>query len=101
MTEVFYAQWSREKSEEMVVVDQDGEVVTSFPVRPTGERPVPDMLLSNGWAAFPGTEWAEEPPGQWSRPVHPQPQNGGTGIRSNDRDLSSRTPGRFRSLHTE
>lgn len=101
MTEVFYAQWSRERSEEMVVVDQDGEVVTSFPVGPAGDRPVPDMLLSNGWSAFPGTEWAEEPPGQWSRPVHSQPQNGGSGIQPVDRGANSNAFGRFRSLLSE
>jgi hypothetical protein len=74
LTEVYYAQWSCDKREEMFIVDQNGDLVTSFPVPPVGDNRVPDVLLSNGWSAFPGTEWAEAPPGQWSRAVHPSPQ---------------------------
>jgi hypothetical protein len=70
------AQWSG-RWDKLVIIDPAGNVVESLLTEPAGDRPSAHILWHNGWIAFPGTEWEEEPPGQWSRPVFPDSEMSG------------------------
>jgi hypothetical protein len=61
---------------QLVVADQSGTVVGSYPVQPEGDRPGPQLLRHTGWSTYPDAEWQEEPPGEWSVAVfnHPLPR---------------------------
>lgn len=73
------ARWSRDQGGTLHITSPAGNVVDSHPVTSPGDRPGPDILWRTGWTAYPGTEWQEEPPGQWSRAVYRHPQTGGNG----------------------
>jgi hypothetical protein len=71
------AQWSEKDRGALVVTGPAGEVVESLRIEePPGGRPGAGILWHTGWMAFPGTEWQEEPPGQWSRAVFPDTEMG-------------------------
>jgi hypothetical protein len=73
------ARWSGDQRGTLHITGPAGNVVDSHPVTPPGDRPGPDILWHTGWTAYPGTEWQEEPPGQWSRAVYRHQQAGGNG----------------------
>ena len=64
------AQWSGGRNV-LVIIDSAGNVVDSHATEPAGDRPPACILWHTGWTAYPGTEWQEEPPGQWTRAVFP------------------------------
>lgn len=66
------ARWSRDQKDILVITDAAGNVVESHPARSAADRPGAQILWNTGWMAYPGTEWQEEPPGQWPRPVFPE-----------------------------
>ena len=41
----------------------------TFTIPPAGQHPGPLLLCGTGWAAYPGSQWQEDPPGQWTVPV--------------------------------
>jgi hypothetical protein len=63
------AQWPVNDRNVLVITDPAGNVVESLVTQPAGDRPSAHILWHTGWIAYPGTEWQEEPPGQWSRAV--------------------------------
>ena len=65
------AQWSEKDRDMLTITDPAGNVVESLRVEPVWDRPGPRILWCTGWIAYPGTEWQEEPPGQWTRAVFP------------------------------
>jgi len=78
------AKWSSQRTKQLVIVDRSGAVLDSYPVQPPGDRPDPQLLWHTGWSAYPGSEWEEEPPGEWSVAVfrHPLPRREpGAGMR--------------------
>jgi len=62
-----------------VITDTAGNVVDSYPVPLAGDRLGPQILWRTDWLAYPGTEWQEEPRGQWSRAVFPESELGVNG----------------------
>ena len=71
------AQWSEKDRDVLTITGPAGNVVESLRrVEPAGDRPGPRILWRTGWIAYPGTEWQEEPPGQWSRAVFPDTEMG-------------------------
>ena len=74
----YVARWSAGRREELVVADQSGAAVSRYPVDHDSDRPSPQLLWHTGWASYPGAEWDEEPPGEWSIAVfrNPLPQRG-------------------------
>jgi hypothetical protein len=54
-----------------VITDASGGAVMSFTVIPPGDRPTARLLRDTGWSHYPGAEWQEDPPGQWSIGVFP------------------------------
>jgi hypothetical protein len=77
----YIASWSRQKKR-VVITDPAGSIAASYPVPHDGDLPTPLLLRGTGWFAYPGSEWQEEPPGQWAVAVfsfqHP-PTTGATG----------------------
>jgi hypothetical protein len=73
------AQWSLGCRARLQILTTSGDVAASYPITPPGERPGYDILDQNGWIAYPGAEWEEEPEGQWSLPVFPDWQPRGNG----------------------
>jgi hypothetical protein len=69
------AQWSGGRNN-LVITDPAGNVVDLQLTEPAGDRPPAQILWHTGWVAYPGTEWQEEPPGQWSRAVFPDTEMG-------------------------
>jgi hypothetical protein len=65
------ARWSFRQRSRLIIVDSLGSVVASYPIETPGDRPGHDMLWRNGWIAYPGAEWEEDPEGEWSRSVFP------------------------------
>lgn len=61
----YTAKWSR-RARTVVITGPVGNVVASFPVTHEGDRPVPALLRDTEWAAYPGAEWEEDPPGEWT-----------------------------------
>jgi hypothetical protein len=59
------ASWSRQKKR-IVITDPGGSIAASYPVPHNGDRPTPSLLQGTDWSAYPGAEWREEPPGQWT-----------------------------------
>ena len=74
------ARWTAQQPGTLLITDDIGAIVAKHAVRPPGERPGPLILAGTGWAAYPGSEWDEEPPGCWSAAVfpHPLPQRPGS-----------------------
>jgi hypothetical protein len=70
--------WSIQRRSELVIADQSGVVVSRYPLKHDGDRPGPRLLWHTGWASYPGAEWDEEPPGEWSISVfrNPLPRRG-------------------------
>jgi hypothetical protein len=68
--------WSRKERGTLLITDETGEVVGSYAVTPNGDRPGPEILWRTGWVAYPGTEWREQPPGEWSRAVCEESRTG-------------------------
>jgi hypothetical protein len=66
------ALWSYRDRSRVVVADVAGNVVGSYPVPCESDRPGPEMLWDTVWCEYPGSEWEEEPEGQWSVPVFSQ-----------------------------
>jgi hypothetical protein len=73
----FVARWSAKERGALVITDIAGHVVDSRTVPLAGDLPYPQMLWQTGWVPYPGSEWQEEPPGQWSRAVFPDTEMGG------------------------
>jgi hypothetical protein len=73
------ARWSTDQPGTLHITSPAGEVVDAHTVTPPGDRPGPQILWHTGWSAYPGAEWQEEPPGQWSRSVFRDPPAGGNG----------------------
>jgi hypothetical protein len=71
------AQWSRRRPKILLIADTSGHVVSSCPVSQDCAQPSPELLRHTGWVIYPGSEWEEEPPGEWSVAVF------------NDRSLSN------------
>jgi len=76
------ARWSCHHKSSLVVADTNGAVLATFEVSPNGDRPGPQMLWDTGWCGYPGSEWEEEPPGEWSLAVF----NHGLMRKGSDRD---------------
>lgn len=70
------AQWSEKDRDVLVIISAAGNVVESLRIEPAGDRPGARILWRTGWMSYPGTEWQEEPPGQWSRAVFPDTEMG-------------------------
>ena len=66
MSDSYLAHWSRGRSGKLIVTDRAGREVDSFEIPSEGDRPGPGLFCGAVWAPFPGSEWEEEPPGQWS-----------------------------------
>jgi hypothetical protein len=60
------ALWSRQRPDMVVIADPDGNVVDSYAVPQSNDRPGWGMLAQMAWYLYPGSEWEEEPSGQWS-----------------------------------
>jgi hypothetical protein len=71
------ARWSRDQPQTLLITDLIGNILDSHRVPAPGDRPGPETLWRTGWCAYPGTEWHEEPPGQWTRAVFHMPTTGG------------------------
>jgi len=69
------ARWASQQPRTLVITDQATTVLAAFPATLAVVPPGPLMLCGTGWAACPGSEWDEEPPGCWTVAVfrHPQP----------------------------
>jgi hypothetical protein len=67
------AMWLARRRKELTIADHSGAVVDRYPVQHDGDRPGPHLLWHTGWAAYPGAEWDEEPPGEWSIAVFRDP----------------------------
>jgi hypothetical protein len=74
MSESCVAHWSAEQTGNLVVTDQSGNEVHTFPIPPAGEQPGSGLFFGTHWAQYPGTEWQEDPPGQWTRAVFREPR---------------------------
>lgn len=61
---------SGQRPQKLVIADAPGNVIDSYPVSPTGDRPRMEMLHRTGWSHYPGSEWHEEPAGEWSIAVY-------------------------------
>lgn len=59
------ASWSRHEGR-VVITGSSDTAVDAFPVSHYGDRPGTNMLASSEWCVYPGTQWQEEPPGQWT-----------------------------------
>jgi hypothetical protein len=70
------AQWSEKEPDVLVITGPAGNLVRSLRIEPAGDRPGVRILWRTGWVAYPGTEWQEERPGQWSRAVFPDSEMG-------------------------
>jgi hypothetical protein len=65
------ALWSEKDRDVLTITGPAGNLVESLRIEPVWDRPGPRILWHTGWIAYPGTEWQEEPPGQWMRAVFP------------------------------
>jgi len=72
MSDVHLACWSAAQRGKLIITDSAGREVASFPITRDKDRPCPQMLWETGWSAYPGSEWEEEPPGEWSVAVFNQ-----------------------------
>jgi hypothetical protein len=70
------AQWLEKDRDVLVITGPAGNVVESLRVEQVWDRPGSRILWRTGWIAYPGTEWQEEPPGQWTRTVFPDTEMG-------------------------
>jgi hypothetical protein len=66
------ALWSYQRPDIVAIADPGGNVVDSYPVPQSNGRPSWKMLAQTAWCLYPGSEWEEEPPGQWSAAVFSQ-----------------------------
>jgi hypothetical protein len=73
------ARWSPGQPETLLITDLTGTILDTHRIAPPGDHPRDGTLWPTGWAAYPGTEWHEEPPRQWTRAVFHMPAVGGNG----------------------
>jgi hypothetical protein len=78
------AHWSVRQRRRLVITDRAGNTVATYSVEPSTDKPGHEMLHLNGWSAYPGAEWKEEPEGEWSRSVFPDSQIHGNIGNGND-----------------
>jgi hypothetical protein len=50
----------------VTITNPAGNVVDSYTVLQASDRPDWELLAQTAWCLYPGSEWEEEPPGQWS-----------------------------------
>lgn len=70
MSEVHVARWSDEHPGKLVITDPCGNEVDTFGILPVGEQPGQGLFRGTPWSPYPGSEWQEDRPGQWSRSVY-------------------------------
>jgi hypothetical protein len=79
MSGIHVARWSCQRPAAIVIADPAGRVVGTYSVERNGDCPGPQMLWDTPWCAYPGSEWEEEPPGEWSVAVFNEGLIGGGG----------------------
>jgi hypothetical protein len=70
MSESYMARWSVEHAGKLVIIDRAGNEVDALAVPVSGERPGLGLLAGSVWSPYPGSEWDEDRPGLWYRPVY-------------------------------
>jgi len=67
------AGWATRQPHALRITGQSGAVLARIPARPAGNHPGPLMLAGTGWAAYPGSQWQEDPPGRQTVAVSGHP----------------------------
>jgi hypothetical protein len=71
MRAVYVARWSVAHAGRIVITGpEDSHEVDAIVIPPGGDRPGPGLFCGSVWSPYPGPEWEEDHPGQWSRPVY-------------------------------
>lgn len=70
------ARWDTGQRHAVRITDKKGDLLDWFPIPLPGQRPGLATLWHTGWHPYPGSQWAEEPPGSWSCPVFRHSING-------------------------
>lgn len=60
------ALWFRQQPGMVIVADSRGNVVATYTVSQSNDRPGWEMFAQTAWCLYPGSEWEEDPPGLWS-----------------------------------
>lgn len=64
------ARWSAGQRHVVQITTPDGSLLDWYPLPLPVQHPGPEILRHTDWTAYPGTEWQEEPPGQWTCAVY-------------------------------
>ncbi len=62
------ARWAAWQPGTLVICGDTDALPAALTIPPAGERPGP-LLCGTGWATHPGSQWQQDPPGQWTVPV--------------------------------
>lgn len=89
MSDRFRGLWSRREPALVIIVDGSGHVADSVTLPLPVTSPAPRILAGSDWLTYPGTEWEQDPPGEWSIPVFkvqrpPAPHVNGTNTAAAD-----------------
>ena len=63
------AHWRAADRHTVRITDEADGLLDWFPIAMPRDRPGLETLWHTSWHAFPGSEWQEDPPGSWTRPV--------------------------------
>jgi hypothetical protein len=69
MSGTHMARWSAGNAGKLLIINPAGNIVDALAIPPGGDRPGPGLLAGAIWAPYPGAEWEEDRPGQWSQAV--------------------------------
>lgn len=72
MTPAGRASWKSSFPDQLLITTARDEYLP-LTVPSPGPRPTPALLQGTGWYVYPGAEWHELLPGQWTAPVFPLP----------------------------